>query len=57
MLGSKTASVLDKVALSVQVNMKIDLPRSTPPTRAAAEVAIDVFATNTTPSTTRRSPV
>ena len=41
----KTANVLNKVALSVQVNMKIDLREIYgAPTRAAAEVAIDVFA-------------
>ena len=37
--------ILNKVALSVQVNMKIDLREIYgAPTRAAAEVAIDVFA-------------
>jgi len=41
----KTANVLNKVALSVQVNMKADLHEIYgAPTRAAAEVAIDVFA-------------
>ncbi len=41
----KTANVLNKVALSVQVNMKADLGEIYgAPTRAAAEVAIDVFA-------------
>ena len=41
----KTANVLNKVAFSVQVNMKIDLREIYgAPTRAAAEVAIDVFA-------------
>ena len=41
----KTANVLNKVALSVQVNMKIDLREIYgAPTRAAAEAAIDVFA-------------
>ena len=41
----KTANVLNKVALSVQVNMKVDLREIYgAPTRAAAEVAIDVFA-------------
>jgi transposase-like protein len=41
----KTANVLNKVALSVQVNMKPDLGEIYgAPTRAAAEVAIDVFA-------------
>ena len=41
----KTANVLNKVALSVQVNMKADLRENYgAPTRAAAEVAIDVFA-------------
>ena len=41
----KTASVLNKVALSVQVNMKADLREIYgASTRAAAEVAIDVFA-------------
>jgi len=41
----KTANVLNTVALSVQVNMKADLREIYgAPTRAAAEVAIDVFA-------------
>src|SRR5580704_2151900 len=41
----KTANVLNKVALSVQVNMKADLREIYgAPTRAAAESAIDVFA-------------
>jgi putative transposase len=41
----KTANVLNKVALSVQINMKADLREIYgAPTRAAAEVAIDVFA-------------
>ena len=41
----KTANVLNKVALSVQVNMKADLREIYgAPTRAAAEAAIDVFA-------------
>jgi hypothetical protein len=41
----KTANVLNKVALSVQVNMKVDLREIYgAPTRAAAEVAIDVLA-------------
>src|ERR1700681_4246355 len=41
----KAANVLNKVALSVQVNMKADLREIYgAPTRAAAEVAIDVFA-------------
>jgi transposase-like protein len=41
----KTANVLNKVALSVQVNMKADLREIYgAPTRAAAEIAIDVFA-------------
>ena len=41
----KTANVLNKVALSVQLNMKIDLREIYgAPTRAAAEAAIDVFA-------------
>jgi transposase-like protein len=41
----KTANVLNEVALSVQVNMKIDLREIYgAPTRAAAEAAIDVFA-------------
>src|SRR5476651_348424 len=41
----KTANVLNKVALAVQVNMKADLREIYgAPTRAAAEVAIDVFA-------------
>src|SRR5262249_55767052 len=41
----KTANVLNKVALSVQVNMKADLREIYgAPTRAAADAAIDVFA-------------
>ena len=41
----KTANVLNKVALSVQVNMKADLREIYgASTRAAAEMAIDVFA-------------
>jgi transposase-like protein len=41
----KTANVLNSVAHSVQVNMKADLREIYgAPTRAAAEVAIDVFA-------------
>jgi hypothetical protein len=49
--------VLNKVALSVQVNMKADLREICgAPTRAAAEAAIDVSPTNTAPSTIRRSP-
>ena len=41
----KTANVLNKVPLSVQVNMKADLREIYgAPTRAAAETAIDVFA-------------
>ena len=41
----KTANVLNKVARSVQVNMKTDLREIYgAPTRAAAEAAIDVFA-------------
>ena len=41
----KTANILNKVALSVQVNMKVDLREIYgAPTRAAAEAAIDVFA-------------
>jgi transposase-like protein len=41
----KTANVLNKVALAVQVNMKADLREIYgAPTRAAAEAAIDVFA-------------
>src|SRR6187399_3472864 len=41
----KTANVLNKVALSVQVNMKADLREVySAPTRAAAEAAIDGFA-------------
>ena len=41
----KTANVLNKVAISVQVNMKADLREIYgAPTRAAAETAIDVFA-------------
>ena len=41
----KTANVLNKVALSVQINMKTDLREIYgAPTRAAAEAAIDMFA-------------
>jgi putative transposase len=41
----KTGNLLNKVALSVQVNMKADLREIYgAPTRAAAEAAIDVFA-------------
>lgn len=41
----KTANVLNKVALSVQVNMKADLREIYgAPTRAAAAAAVDVFA-------------
>lgn len=41
----KTANVLNKVALSAQVNMKADLREIYgAPTRAAAEAAIDMFA-------------
>jgi transposase-like protein len=41
----KTANVLNKVALSVQANMKKDLREIyLAPSRASAEVAIDVFA-------------
>jgi putative transposase len=41
----KTSNVLNKVALSVQVNMKADLREIYgAPTRAAAEAATDVFA-------------
>jgi hypothetical protein len=41
----KTANVLNKVALSVQVNMRADLREIyRAPTRAAAEAAIDEFA-------------
>src|ERR1700693_850774 len=41
----KTANVLNKVALSVQANMKTDLREVyLAPNRASAEVAIDVFA-------------
>ncbi len=41
----KTANVLNKVPLSVQANMKPDLREIYgAPTRAAAEMAIDVFA-------------
>jgi len=41
----KTANVLNKVALSVQVNMKADLREIyAAPTRAAAATAIDAFA-------------
>jgi hypothetical protein len=41
----KTANILNKVALSVQANMKKDLREVyLAPSRASAEVAIDVFA-------------
>jgi len=41
----KTANVLNKVALSVQINMKADLREIYgAPTRAAATAAIDMFA-------------
>src|SRR5712691_11155835 len=41
----KTANVLNKVALSVQLNMKADLREIYgAPARAAAEAAMDVFA-------------
>jgi hypothetical protein len=41
----KTVNVLNKVALSVQINMKADLREIYgAPTRAAADAAIDVFA-------------
>jgi len=41
----KTANILNKVALSVQANMKKDLREvCLAPNRASAEVAIDVFA-------------
>ena len=41
----KTANILNKVALSVQANMKKDLCEVySAPNRASAEVAIDVFA-------------
>src|SRR4030088_437642 len=41
----KTANILNKVALSVQANMKKDLREvHLAPSRASAEVAIDVFA-------------
>ena len=54
----KTANVLNKVALSVQVNMKIDLREIYgAPTRAAARQRSTCSLTNITPSTTRRSPV
>ena len=44
-LRYKTANVLNKVALSVQINMKADLREIYgAPTRVAAEAAIDVFA-------------
>jgi hypothetical protein len=50
--------VLNKVALSVQINMKADLREIYgAPTREAAEAAIDMSPTNTAPSTTRRSLV
>src|SRR5476651_384656 len=40
----KTANVLNKVALSVQINMKVDLREVYgAPTRAAADASIDVF--------------
>ena len=45
MLGAQDANVLNKVALSVQANMKKDLREVyLAPSRALAEVAIDVFA-------------
>ena len=57
-VGSQTANVLNKVALSVQLNMKADLREIYgAPTRAAAEAAIDVFADKYGASTTRRWPV
>ena len=41
----KTANILNKVALSVQANMKQDLREVyLAPSRASAELAIDVFA-------------
>jgi putative transposase len=41
----KTANVLNKIALSVQVNMKADLREIYgAPTRAISEAAIEVFA-------------
>jgi putative transposase len=41
----KTANILNEVALSVQANMKMDLREVyMAPSRASAEVAIDVFA-------------
>jgi transposase-like protein len=44
-LGSQDANVLNKVALSVQVEMKADLREIYgAPTPAAAEAAFDVFA-------------
>ena len=43
--GLSEHQILNKVALSVQVNMKVDLREIYgAPTRAAAEAAIDVFA-------------
>jgi putative transposase len=43
--GHKTANVLNKVALSVQINKKADRREIYgAPTRAAAEAAIDMFA-------------
>ena len=45
MLGAQNANILNKVALSVQANMKKDLREVyLAPNRASAEVAIDVFA-------------
>ena len=53
----KTANVLNKVALSVQVNIKADLREIYgAPTRAAAEAAIDVFVDKSGANTRRRSP-
>src|SRR5512139_3103 len=53
----KTANVLNKVALSVQINMKADLREIYgAPTRAAADSAIDVFAEKYGASTRRWSP-
>ena len=54
--GNATGDVLNKVALSVQIDMKADLREIYgAPTRAAATAASTCSPTNTAPSTTRRS--
>ena len=53
----KTANVLNKVALSVQLNMKADIREIYgAPTRAAAEAAIDAFADKYSVKYDKRSP-